>query len=181
MKLIVLMGKAGSGKDSILQELVTNYSNAFSNIVSCTTRPPREGEQDGINYYFLTEEEFLRRVNNGDMLEYTNFNGWYYGSSISELSTDKVNIAIFNPAGIREIMDNPNIELYVYYVRASDKERLLRQLNRENHPDVNEIIRRFSADEEDFKSLEDIPYIELDNERQSDLLYNVVKIVSIFN
>lgn len=173
MKLIALMGKAGSGKDSTLHELIRQYPDQFNVVVSYTSRPPREGERNGIEYYFLTEEEFAKRINRGEMLEYTSFNGWCYGTSRSELSREKINIAILNPNGIKAIMKDPDIDMTVYYVRASDKERLLRQLNREDNPNVEEIIRRFSADEIDFKDLNDITYIILNNETKNDLQNNV--------
>lgn len=162
-KIISLIGPAGSGKDSILRHLVNKYPDKFNEIVSCTTRPPREGEVDGVNYHFLTISQFTEKVVNGDMLEATEFNNWHYGTSLSSLSKDKINVGVFNPAGVYCMMGNPAIELTVYYVRAGDKERLLRQLNREECPNVNEIIRRFQADERDFSDLSDIGYKSLVN------------------
>lgn len=163
MRIIAFMGEAGSGKDTIVKAIMSKYPDMYHEIVSCTTRPPREGEQNGINYHFLNIDEFTNRLLNNDMLEATQFNGWFYGTSLSSLSEDKVNIGVFNPAGVRSIMDE-NIDLKVYYVRASDKERLLRQLNREINPNVEEILRRAAADKKDFSDLEDIPYIEIYNE-----------------
>ncbi len=164
-KVIALMGKAGSGKDTILHELIDQYPEALHKIISCTSRPPREGEKDGSSYFFLTEEQFLQKIKNKDMLEYTNFNNWYYGTSNSSLSTDKINIGIFNPTGIKSLMSIPNISLQVYYIQADDKTRLLRQLNRELYPDVKEIVRRFSADEKDFnaETIQEINYTILNN------------------
>ena len=60
IKVVALFGKAGSGKDTILREVVSKGD--FHEIVSCTTRPRREGEQDGVNYHFLTNEEFTDLV-----------------------------------------------------------------------------------------------------------------------
>lgn len=148
--VIALIGKAGAGKDYIYQ----HCSLPFNKIISCTTRPPRQGEYNGQNYYFLTPEEFKERIANNEMLEYMEFRGWYYGTSINELRKDNINIGVFNPTGIRNMLKNPNIELYVYYVQAKDRTRLLRQLEREYNPDVMEIIRRFQADEKDFNDLE---------------------------
>ena len=53
-KIVALMGKAGAGKDAILHTIMKNYKDEFASIISCTTRPPREGEVNGINYYFLS-------------------------------------------------------------------------------------------------------------------------------
>lgn len=162
-KVIALMGKAGSGKDTILKQVVSRHPELFNVIVSCTSRPKREGEQEGRDYYFLTDKEFEAKIDNDDMLENTSFNGWYYGIASSTLSDDKVNIGVLNPTGIRTIMRNRDIDLEVYYVRADDKTRLLRQLQREQNPNVHEIVRRFAADEKDFANLDDIQSIDLEN------------------
>lgn len=169
VKLIALMGKAGSGKDTILKHLSSYYPDKYHEVISCTTRPPREGEQNGVNYYFLNIDDFTQKILNGDMLEVTEFNNWHYGTSLSSLSTDKINIGVFNPEGIRCLIEDSLIDLSVYYVQADDKERLLRQLNREKHPNVEEIIRRFSADQKDFNFLDDIKYSVLENNNLGDL------------
>lgn len=169
IKVIALMGKAGSGKDTILTAITHRYSNEYNEIVSCTTRPPREREIDGVNYHFLTLDEFHRKEMDGDMLETTEFNNWYYGTALSSLLMDKVNIGVFNPAGVRSLLKNKTIDLTVYYIWASDKERLIRQLSREQEPDVHEIMRRFTADENDFFDLSDIPYQLIANQERDDI------------
>lgn len=168
-KIIAIMGKAGSGKDTIATALATRFPNNFNNIVSCTTRPMREGEKEGINYFYLTDEEFVQRTVNGDMLETTTFNGWCYGTAKSCLSNKSINIGVFNPTGVRSLLANKDIDVTVFYVRAGDKTRLLRQLNREDNPNVQEIIRRFSADENDFSELRFQPDYELTNETPGDI------------
>ena len=109
-------------------------------IVSYTTRPMREGETEGKEYHFITEEKFKQMINNNQMLEYVQFNNWWYGTAISCLEDDKINIGIFNPSGIRALIKFQEIDLRIYYIHASDKQRLLRQLTREEYPDVREII-----------------------------------------
>ena len=136
-----------------MKKVLAAAPDRFNEIISCTTRPMREGEKDGVNYYFLTAEEFAEKLFIGDMLEATVFNDWCYGTSLASLSEDKPNIGVFNPAGIYALMDDPNIELIVYRVCCSSKTRLLRQLNRENNPNVDEIIRRFMTDTKDFSDL----------------------------
>jgi guanylate kinase len=95
------------------------------------------------------------------MLEATVFNDWCYGTSIDNLSNDKINIGVFNPEGVGLLRGRDNIKLILIYIEAKDKDRLLRQLNRENDPDVHEIIRRYSTDEMDFAE-EEIEYLEPD-------------------
>lgn len=166
-KILAIIGEAGSGKDTLMQEVLKLNPNLHE-IVSCTTRPPREGEIDGVNYHFLSGEEFGQKVINGEMLEASCFNDWFYGTGFESLRSDCVNIGVFNPEGIDSLMVHKNIQLVVYYITAKDKTRLLRQLNREENPDVDEIIRRFKTDKEDFFDL-DFHYNELLNETQEDL------------
>lgn len=154
-KIIALIGEAGSGKDTMLKELLKR--NPKSNeIISFTTRPPREKEKDGVNYYFIDGESFGQKVLDGQMLEASCFNGWFYGTGFESLRSNCVNIGVFNPEGIDSMiaLGRDKIELYVYYLETTPKNRLLRQLNREENPDVDEIVRRYKADLMDFEDLD---------------------------
>lgn len=146
------MGAAGVGKSAVLHALMTQAPR-FHEIISCTTRPPREGEVDGINYHFLSHDDFAEQINQGKMMEVAIFRGWCYGTSFDNLAPDNINVGVFNPSGIAMLMDDSNIDLFPVWIQASDKTRLLRQLNREHNPDVKEIIRRYSTDEEDFSDI----------------------------
>ena len=161
--ILAIMGKAGSGKDTLLNALLKEpvFQESAVPIISCTTRPIRENEQDGVNYHYLTHEQFTQQIVDGKMLEATVFNDWCYGTSMDNLSKDKLNIGVFNPEGVGLLKGNPDINLTLIYIEANDKDRLMRQLMRENDPDVHEIIRRYSADEMDFTE-EEIKYLEPD-------------------
>lgn len=169
--IIALVGEAGSGKDTIMKG-VLERSPHLHEIVSCTTRPPREGEVDGINYHFMSPEVFGDKVVHGEMLEASCFNDWFYGTGYESLRSDCYNIGVFNPEGIESLLSHPGVAVDVYYVRASDKNRLLRQLNRETDPDVHEIIRRFKADMIDFEELE-FKHSDLPNNTKEDLDYSI--------
>lgn len=171
-KILALMGPSGSGKDTVLKEVLKKNPNDFHKIINCTTRPMREGEADGVDYFFISPETFAEQVLNFDMIEATNFNDWFYGTSKDALINDAINIGVFSPEAVEALLESPEIELMVLELAASDKTRLLRQLNREANPNVHEIIRRFKADEEDFADL-DILRITLVNETKDDLLENV--------
>ena len=83
-RLVVLSGPAGSGKDTVLAQLKRIRSDIRKS-VSCTTRKMRVGEQEGVNYYYIDEDEFNRRLANGELLEHTQYAGHLYGTPISEL------------------------------------------------------------------------------------------------
>lgn len=175
-KIIALVGKAGTGKDTLLQNVL--YENPDINeIISHTTRPKREKEVDGIHYHFVSGEKFGQMVLDDRMIEATSFNDWFYGTSYDSLRSDCINIGVFNPDGVYALMENPNIELTIFYVATDDKERLMRQLSREKSPNVKEIIRRYHTDEIDFASL-DFEYDELTNNTMHDLRINT-KLVGI--
>ena len=80
--LIVISGPAGSGKGTVNAHLLKRDDFAYS--VSATTRAPRPGEVDGVNYHFITREEFQKRIENGGMLEYTEYCGNFYGTPRKE-------------------------------------------------------------------------------------------------
>lgn len=151
IKILAICGQSAAGKDTLLQEILKLNSPDIHEIISCTTRPPREGEVHGKNYYFLTHEEFADKIENGKMLEATVFRDWCYGTSLDSLNPEAINVGVFNVDGIDILYDNPEIDLYVIEVKASAKTRLLRSLNREEHPDVDEIVRRYLADQKDFE------------------------------
>lgn len=170
-KVIAIIGEAGSGKDTLLKEVLAANPEAHA-IVSFTTRPPREGEVDGKDYHYISGEEFARKVLENEMLEATCFNDWFYGTAYDSLSKDKVNIGVFNPEGIDSMMTHKDIILVVYYAAVPEKLRLMRQLNRESNPDIDEIFRRLKADRNDFYDL-DFHYNWIENSNYDQLSKNV--------
>ena len=177
IKIIALIGKSASGKDSIAKEVLKRESASTHQIISHTSRPPRDCEIDGRDYHFATAEQFAESIEDGRMLEVTYFNNWWYGTSIESLSTDKINIGVFNPDGIMTLLDDDRIDLTVYYVVASDKTRMLRQLTREENPNITEICRRYSTDEADFEEYKlDFDYIRIENETTDDF-YDCVETI----
>lgn len=80
--MVVVSGPAGSGKGTVNAELLKTGEFVYS--VSATTRAPRPGEVDGVNYHFITEEEFRARLDEGGMLEYTQYCGNFYGTPRKE-------------------------------------------------------------------------------------------------
>lgn len=179
-KIIALMGESGAGKDRMMQEVLVSLQGTpnIHEIISCTSRPMRQGEANGINYYFYTPDQFMNKIYEGEMLEFTNFNNWWYGTSFDSVRSDGViNIGVFNPAGVRSLLERDDCDVIVYWVQARAKDRLIRQLEREEDPNVSEIVRRFMADEEDFSDI-DFNYIPLSNYSWDEMSNNVKAIAS---
>lgn len=170
VNIIAIIGPSGSGKDTVLKRIIN--TNDVNKIIGYTTRPIREGEIDGIDYHFIDPKDFAEKVLNGEMIEATSFNNWFYGTGLSHLSDEKVNVGVFNVEAA-EIMQNYSdyINFIPFYLKVKDKNRLLRQLKREEDPNVEEIVRRFLRDKIDFEDFEQntpLDYTELKNDSPED-------------
>lgn len=161
--LIAIIGKSGAGKDTFLHYTHQVNPDLLHLAVPSTTRPRRDYEREGYDYHFLSEQEYCSKLIKKDILGASEFRHWFYGTDIQSLSRAKVNIGIFNPAGVESLLEDPRLEILVVYICANGQTRLLRSLNREERPDCAEICRRYLADEKDFANL---PFdaIIIDNE-----------------
>lgn len=154
IKLIALFGESSAGKDSIQDWLITVLKNGHK-MISYTSRPMRDYEREGKQYHFITHDNFKELIAQGKMLEYTYFNNWYYGTPENELQPRAFNVGVFNPMGIRFLLQySDKIDVLPVWIKANDKTRLLRSLNREINPDCEEICRRFLADKYDFSQID---------------------------
>lgn len=169
IKIIAIVGKSGAGKDFWLHR-VCEDDDEVHEIISCTTRPARWTEVDGRNYHFLSEDQFMSEK----FLESCMFKGWRYGTRYKDIVEDKVNIGVFNLTGVEQLLKNPKVDLTIVYLYAEDKVRLIRQLQRDSS-NIEEIFRRYHADEKDFTKLridkikEHIPvHIVLNNTNNQD-------------
>jgi guanylate kinase len=82
--ILILSGPSGCGKSTLLKEVYKTIDEFYFSI-STTTRPIREGEKHGVDYYFVSKEEFEHDINRGDFLEYANVHGNYYGTSLKPI------------------------------------------------------------------------------------------------
>ena len=172
IKIIALFGEAGSGKDYLLNKIIHWDGEGvlepiFNKVVKTTTRPKREKEEDGIHYFFETVENFCARRAENYITGVSEYRGWYYGIDIRTIAEDKVNLVVLDVKQIRDLLTKDNVELTLFKISASPKTRMLRQLNREENPDVDEINRRYRADKKEYATI-DFEYIELQNETSQD-------------
>ena len=86
--LVILSGVSGAGKDTIKKELIKRMENVIS-LPSFTSRGPRPGEEEGIQYHFISKEEFKEKINNGEFYEYDLHHENYYGTS-KKLMNEKI-------------------------------------------------------------------------------------------
>lgn len=142
---IIIVGPGGSGKDFLRKKMV---DKGFKYGVSFTSRPPREGEGEGIDYYYRDEDFF--ESNSDIFLELQEFNGWRYGISKGEFSVK--NLFILSPAGLRSLPKSFRDESFVIYLNPPEDIRTERLKSRN---DADSVERRLIADKGDFFKFSD--------------------------
>ncbi len=163
-KIFIIMGKAASGKDTIFKKLVEQTEYPLKTVVIYTTRPQRPGEQNGVEYFFVTEERLQQLRKEGIVIEerrYDTVHGPWYYFTVNDGQIDLENhnyIMISTLAGYEQIRAYYKEENVIpIYIEADNKERLIRYINREEKqkcPNYSEVCRRFLADEQDFSEQE---------------------------
>lgn len=158
-KICYIMGKSSSGKDTIFQRIVKDMPELKS-VVLYTTRPIREGEKNGREYFFVSEEELLKYQEEGIVIElraYTTIHGiWkYFTVDDGQIDLKKHSYVMIGTLESYEKMKEyfGNENMLPIYVEVEDGERLHRALLREQQqrePKYAEMCRRFLADSEDF-------------------------------
>jgi len=145
MKRIIICGKGASGKDYFRKRL-ENKGYQFG--ISYTTRPPREGEENGKNYHFITNEEFDSMIKQDLWYEWIEFNGWKYGTSKEIFEASQV--FIMTPSGLSRLTPQDRMDSLVIFLDIPILARLER-LNSRAMPGDN-VHRRMQADEADFNN-----------------------------
>lgn len=155
--LTILMGRTCSGKSTLAKEL---KKYGFHQIVTSTSRPKREKEIQDVDYHFISDDEFVNKVNQDYFAEYktynTEFGTWHYG--VSRLGIENAgdkDIIILTPDGYRDVVkEYPNLNHHLIYIYANNqtiKNRLLKRGDKKE-----EAERRLKQDYEDFKGVENL-------------------------
>lgn len=160
-KFIVISGPSGVGKGTICDRLINDLNAEYS--VSYTTRDPREGEIDGINYNFISMDEFKDKIAAGDFLEYNFYNGNYYGTSKSfVLNKLEKGINIFSEIDVNGARNVKQIfsDAILIYIAP---------------PSMNELKKRLiGRGTEDMEKINNRLAIALDEMKQTDMYDAVI-------
>lgn len=162
MKIIYIVGKSSVGKDTIYQILKKKLN--IKTYVMYTTRPIRTGEKNGVDYYYLQQEEMEKYIKETDskVIEYRTYNTvygpWTYATIIDKQFDSDENMLMegtlesYNAVG-QYFVNNEKVNLIPIYIEVDDGVRLERALKREReqeNPKYEELCRRFLADSKDF-------------------------------
>lgn len=189
----ILIGCQGSGKDTILNEVITlgnKQGHPHTPIISTTSRPMRNGEVDGVQYNFVNQKQAKEMLDNDDFIEHRSYlvaNGdtWVYGITKDSIDINSNNeyIVIVDFKGCKELckyLSEKNIEYITYYIEVGYQSLLLRSLHREGkmtNEQVFEVVRRFN---DDLKNVAVAKYnvdVILPNNTKEDIRKNAERIV----
>ena len=158
--LIVFSGLSGVGKGTILKELMPMEDLNLAYSVSMTTRKPREGEVDGVNYFFVTKERFLEAIKNGELLEHARFVENDYGTPkdyVEKMREEGKNVILeIEIKGAKQVLEKCPDALSIYIVPPS-MEELERRIRGRDSEDDETIMKRISKAR---KELEEIDIYE---------------------
>ena len=165
-QLIVVSGPSGAGKDTIISKVAEANKKVWISI-SATSRKPRKGEEDGINYFFLTKEEFEENIKNDYFLEYAEYAGNYYGTP-KEKIVEKLNkgidvILVIEIQGAKKIKDLVPEAIFIFIMPPSEKELLKRLKNRKTEA-KEKIIERFNIAYKEMNEVTKYNYVVVNDE-----------------
>jgi len=159
--LVVLSGPSGAGKDAVLKRM-KELGYPFHFVVTVTTRPKRPGEVDGVDYYFISEEEFAQMLARGELLEHAVVYGQHKGipkRQVREaLASGKdviLRIDVQGAATIRKLVP----EAVLIFLTAPSEKELLRRLKRRKTETPEELERRIATVREEMKRLPEFDYV----------------------
>ncbi|MEA5061065.1 MAG: hypothetical protein VB015_01425 [Erysipelotrichaceae bacterium] len=129
--MIVLVGASASGKTEVAKMLAKKYG--IVKMITTTTRPMRIGEKDGKDYFFVTREEFEKRIKENRFVEHTVYNGNFYGSGRDQIGINKC--IVVDPKGLKAFINLKDPDIYTFLLTADENTRYERMLIRGDLPE----------------------------------------------
>ncbi|MDD6807863.1 MAG: guanylate kinase [Oscillospiraceae bacterium] len=176
--LLIFSGPSGSGKDTVINEIVKRDEKTIVSI-SMTTRKPRPNEVDGVNYYFVTKEEFLEKINNDEMLEWAQYGDNYYGTPKAPvfkwISEGKTVILEIEVQGTDKIKAKyPNVR--TMFLMPPSIHVLRERLSGRNTETEEEVNKRIEIAKKEIGRANDYDYIIVNN-RLEDAIDDALEII----
>lgn len=157
-KLLIFTAPSGAGKTTLVRHLLTKFGDRLAFSVSATTRPPRPGEVDGVDYHFLTSQQFIDKVAAGDFVEYEEvYPGRFYGTLHEELhrhwATDRCVVFDIEVKGATNIKQQYPDNSLALFVAPPSKDILIQRLRDRSTEDADSLRVRIAraAEELDYR------------------------------
>jgi len=178
-KLVIISGPSGSGKTSICKLLTKNHKIKQS--VSYTTRKPREGERDGIEYCFIEKSEFEKLIEEDKLIEYAEYCGYLYGTSVSTIKeaieNKEILILAIDVKGALQVIDKMPEAISIFIMAPDDETLKLRLKNRLADNDTV-IDKRFIVAKEEMENSKYYDYCVI-NDRLDDAVKEIEGILNL--
>lgn len=163
--LIVVSGPSGAGKDSVCN-LVKEKNNNMWISISCTSREIRKGEEDGINYFYLTKEEFENKIKNNDFLEYAIYNNNYYGTPLYKIE-ENLNkgidvVLVIEVQGALKVKKIYPDAVFIFILPPS-MEELKNRLIKRGTESTEKILERFKTAYKEINEISKYNYVIVNN------------------
>ena len=178
--MLILSSPSGAGKTTITKKIQQKYQT-FKISVSHTTRKPRPNEVNGVDYNFISQEEFKRLINQGKFYEYAKIFDNYYGTlkkTVDDLILKNDIIFDIDWQGTKQLSQFDNLNLIKVYIIPPNKNELKRRLIKRNLDSEIEVEKRFKAFDEDVKHWKDYDYV-LINENLENCYKQIERIITI--
>ena len=176
--LIVVSGPSGAGKDTICQKLIKENSNIWMS-VSMTTRKPRPLEKDGVDYFFVSSEEFENKINDNTFLEYASYNDNYYGTPKDKvekkLNEGKDVILVIDINGAINIKKIIPSALFIF-IMPPDMETLKNRLIGRKTESKDKVVQRFMTAYNEVNNYKKYNYVVV-NDKVEDAVNKVKSII----
>tara|TARA_B100000700_G_C15004233_1_gene837753 strand:+ start:1454 stop:2041 length:588 start_codon:yes stop_codon:yes gene_type:complete len=160
--MIILSSPSGAGKTTIAKKIQQKYSN-FEISVSHTTRKPRPNETDGIDYFFVSEKEFQKKIENDEFYEYAKIFDNYYGTSkklVLDLIKEKKNVLFdIDWQGTKKLSKFKELKLIKIFILPPSKKELEKRLTQRNEDKKEAVTKRLQSYENDIIHWQDYDYI----------------------
>jgi guanylate kinase len=148
--LFIIVGRSGTGKSSLVR-YYGERNHSAKIIVTTTTRPMRDGEVDGVHYNFKTKEEFEKMIAEDNFIEYTQYNGNYYGTSKDEFDSTRTNIIVLELNGLLKIKELMSDKFIIHVIKLDAPDHIILERLLQRNISVEEIARRFRDDKVKFE------------------------------
>lgn len=176
-KIIVLLGASATGKDTVAKHISEKYNIPMA--ISYTTRPMRSNETQGVEYYFISDDEMHEKFKNGEVIEHTSYYiqsedvSYTYANVVEEFEKGDYVLTILNPHGLYQFNKSQYKDnLVSIMLNCDDRVRLVRSLNRDENVNVNEVLDRFRRDELDFIERRPKTDYEIDTNKPLEEVFN---------
>lgn len=167
--LIVISGFSGAGKGTLVKNLLEKYDN-YALSVSMTTRAPREGERDGVEYFFTDREHFEETIKQDGLIEYASYCGNYYGTPRTyveeQMAAGKDVILEIEIQGALKIKEKFPESLLIF-VTAPSAQELLRRLTKRGSEDEETVARRLARAVEESEGIESYDHIVVNDDLET--------------